>query len=230
MALSLNLKTIAFVSIGVVFLGLVLFQPRTDITVKNDSAANILNKDSQKTGKQSSLLSGLFSSDAQDNRTSSPDIASQILLDQPDSQERKEMIRYINTADAAVPLTQDALRFALAQAILGQTSELQDSILRLQEGQTGLSALNPPLDAVVFHKISISLLGEYQKLFTVILSIPREKFDASQLEDDFKRLDMLVTIGKRELQFLSSKYTAGLSAKSISFYEDVIGVRTRSSL
>lgn len=144
-----------------------------------------------------------------------------------DPADGKTIVRYMNEANAAIPLTTEALQFALMQFVLGDHSLIEDAIVRLREGRIALERMNPPTDALVFHKMSIKLLDEYQTVMRIPLEIPREEFRPEELEDDFTRLDSLVAITKHELQLLSRAYGVPLFSNVIRFYNEAIGLRKR---
>lgn len=142
-----------------------------------------------------------------------------------DPDDGKKLVRYMNDANSAIPLTTEALQFALMQFVLGDRSLIEDAIKRLAEGKTALERMEPPTDALVFHKMSIRLLEEYQAVMRIPLTIPREEFKPDELEDDFARLDGLVAIAKQELQLLSRTYGVPLFSNVIRFYNEAIGLR-----
>jgi len=173
--------------------------------------------------KKTNELTSRFTSDGDP----SLDPAKELFVDKksPDARAGKEVIQYINKANAAIPLTSEMLRFALEEAILGVYDPLNDAVNRLKDGELALQGIQPPLDAISFHNMSIALLKEYQRILSVPLNIPRKEFNPSKLEGDFARLDALVGIAKRELQTLINRYGLPLLPKSTGFYEEVIGVR-----
>lgn len=159
------------------------------------------------------------------------DPAGQIFLEKSASgrtknkEEAKTIIRYVNQANDAIPLSSDALRFALAELILGDYEPLKDAVLRLEEGKLALEEIEPPGDALTFHKMSIKLLEEYKKVLDAPLAIPRDQFDPAKMNGDFEKLALLVGLAKRELQLLQEMYGVSLFPKSILFYDEAIGIK-----
>lgn len=205
---------------GLLLLGFVLLfsQRNTGITIENPSAQDIIARNTSK-----GLLSGLLGNAPPDP---SGDSARGLFLDEREvpSEERSEVILYINQANQSIPLTIDALRFALTEAILDQYAPLTDAVSRLQEGESALRQMKPPLTAIAFHEASIKLLAEYQRILRIPLIVSRQDFDPAQLEDDFEKLRALVIVAKNELRNLTSLYAVPLLPKVISFYEDAIGI------
>lgn len=155
------------------------------------------------------------------------DFTDQIFLDKKpkNSKEGKNIIRYVNEANDAITLTPDALRFALAELILGSYEPLKDAQLRLDEGRLALEKITPPADALVFHQMSLKLLQEYSKILLVPLNTPRADFKPAQYGDSFGRLSLLVGLAKRELRFLQNTYSISLFPKSILFYDEAIWIK-----
>ena len=174
------------------------------------------------TKKASELTSGFIP-----NGDLSLDPAKELFVDKksPDARAGKEVIQYTNQANDAIPLTSEALRFALEEAILGEYNPLKDAVSRLKEGELALQGMQAPLDAITFHKMSIALLREYQRILSVPLNVPREQFDPNKLKSDFARLDVLVSLAKQESQTMVKGYAVPLFPKVIIFYEEIIGKR-----
>lgn len=139
------------------------------------------------------------------------------------TKEGREMIRYVNTSNDAIPLTTEALRFALIEAILGNYDPVKDAISRLDQGKLMLQGIQPPIEAMALHRMSISLLEEYRTLLSAVITIPRDQFDSSQLEDDFSRLNGLWGIANTELRAIKQRHAISLFPKAITFYGEVLG-------
>lgn len=201
---------------------LIFSQQDNGITVKNPQAKNSIKL---KPASQTGLLSGLLDSHGSEQNSGSIDSAKSMFINQNDvpSAQRQAVISYIAKANDAIPLTTDALSFALQELILGEYGPLNDAVNQLQQGQQALGAIQPPLEAIAFHKASLILLAEYQRILRVPLTIPRAEFDPKKMAGDFQKLAALIIVARHELNLLTSKYGAPLFPKVISFYDDAIG-------
>lgn len=186
---------------------------------------NSRNRNSLLYGEKSSHSSPTDSRDSQFSGDLDP--TSQIFLDKKpkNSENGKNIIRYVNDANDAIALTPDALRFALQELILGNYEPLKDAQLRLEEGMLAIEKIAPPTDALVFHQMSLKLLREYSKILLVPLNTPRADFKPEQYGNSFPRLTLLVGLAKRELRFLQNTYSVSLFPKSILFYDEAIWIK-----
>ena len=138
---------------------IILYNGRVTVSVANEALTKGAGKNQTLFNR---LTGGTFGNTSQGE---SIDSANALFLEgrPKDPDKGKALVRYINEANAAIPLTTEALQFALMEFTLGERDLLEDAIKQLEEGKMALQKIEPPTDALVFHKMSIQFLPEWEK-------------------------------------------------------------------
>lgn len=125
----------------------------------------------------------------------------------------KDIEEYLKKTDNAIPLTTDALKFAIVNATIGANELLLDSIKKLDKGKQNLIFIIPPKELEQTHKLLLELLENYGKILEDILNSPRKEFNPQYFEDRFANIEKIVKqvekkIGYRKLKILEFYWEA----------------------
>ncbi len=132
--------------------------------------------------------------------------------------------RYIGQSQGVITLSPPALRFALAETLLGNKQPLQDSQSRLEQAKIDLQNIAPPPEAQVFHALSIELITEYATIVAKVLDTPSKDLRSSVLTNLLANTKKTATNARREFQFLTGQFDLPYTTPLvILLYDEALG-------
>ena len=127
----------------------------------------------------------------------------------------KDIEEYIKKTDSVIPLTTDALKFAIINATIGSNELLLNSIKKLAQGKQNLITIIPPKELDQTHKLLLELLENYGKILEDIINSPRKEFNPRYFEDRFANIEKIVKQVEKKLGYRKLKI--------LEFYLEAIG-------
>ncbi len=181
----------------------------------------ILKCDVHINGRQVSIIS--LSSDTSTKKTS-PQKQSSFGGQGTSFNQGSRIARYIGQSQGVITLSPPALRFALAETLLGNKQPLQDSQARLEQTKTDLQNITPPPEAQVFHALSIELINEYATIVTKVLDTPSKDLRSSTIANLLAKTKKTATQARREFQFLTGQFDLPYTTPLvILLYDEALG-------